>query len=96
MIPGMSATATFGISGERSAVTGPRDALVRDADGIERVWIVQDIDGESRVSARPVRLGRSLAETIEVVEGLEVDLPVVIRGNETLREGQAVQVLAEN
>jgi RND family efflux transporter MFP subunit len=96
MIPGMSATATFGISGERSAVTVPRDALVRDADGIERVWIVQDVDGESRVSARRVRLGRSLAETIEVVEGLEVDLPVVIRGNETLREGQAVQVLAEN
>jgi RND family efflux transporter MFP subunit len=96
MIPGMSAAATFGISGERSAVTVPRDALVRDSDAIERVWIVEDVDGESRVSSRPVRIGRSLAETIEVVEGLEVDLPVVIRGNETLREGQVVQVLAEN
>lgn len=96
MIPGMSAEATFGIRSAQSGVTVPRDALVRDSNGTERVWIVQTVDGESRAFARPVRLGRSLAETIEVVDGLEAELTVVVRGNENLREGQAVHVLAEN
>jgi RND family efflux transporter MFP subunit len=96
MIPGMSAEATFGIRSERSAVTVPRDALVRDADGTQRVWIVTNENGESRASARTVRLGRSLAETVEVVEGLEPDLPVIVRGNESLHEGQAVHVVVEN
>jgi multidrug efflux pump subunit AcrA (membrane-fusion protein) len=96
MIPGMSAEAIFGIRSERSAVTVPRDALVRDSDGTERVWIVQKVDGESRAFPRVVRLGRSLAETVEVVDGLEPELAVVVRGNETLREGQPVHVVAEN
>lgn len=96
MIPGMSAEATFAIRGEPSAVAVPRDALVRDADGTNRVWIVQSVDGEARAFPRVVRLGRSLAETIEVVDGLEAELPVVVRGNETLREGQPVRVVTEN
>jgi RND family efflux transporter MFP subunit len=96
MIPGMSAEATFGIRGAASAVAVPRDALVRDADGTDRVWIVQTVDGEQRAFPRAVRLGRSLAETIEVVEGLEAQMPVVVRGNETLREGQPVRVITEN
>jgi multidrug efflux pump subunit AcrA (membrane-fusion protein) len=96
MIPGMSAEATFGIRGAESAVAVPRDALVRDADGTDRVWIVQTVDGEQRAFPRAVRLGRSLAETIEVVEGLEAQMPVVVRGNETLREGQPVRVITEN
>jgi RND family efflux transporter MFP subunit len=96
MIPGMSAEATFGIRGEQSAVAVPRDALVRGADGTDRVWVVQQVDGQSRAFPRDVRLGRSLAETIEVVDGLEAALPVVVRGNETLREGQPVRVLGEN
>jgi membrane fusion protein (multidrug efflux system) len=96
MIPGMSAEVTFGIRGAQNAVAVPRDALVRDADGTDRVWIVQEVDGESRAFPRAVRLGRSLAETVEVIDGLEVELPVVVRGNETLREGQPVRVIAEN
>lgn len=96
MIPGMSAEVIFGIRGEQSAVAVPRDALVRGPDGTDRVWIVQDVDGESRAFPREVRLGRSLAETIEVIDGLEAELPVVVRGNETLREGQAVQVVTED
>jgi len=96
MIPGMSAKATFGIRGAQSAVAVPRDALVRAADGTNRVWVVQTVDGQSRAFPRDVRLGRSLAETVEIVEGLEADLPVVIRGNETLRDGQTVRVVREN
>jgi RND family efflux transporter MFP subunit len=96
MIPGMSAEAIFGIRSERSAVTVPRDALVRDSDGTGRVWSVRKVDGEARAFPRVVRLGRSLAETVEVVDGLEPELAVVVRGNETLREGQPVHVVAEN
>lgn len=96
MIPGMSAEARFGIRGAESAVAVPRDALVRAPDGTDRVWVVERVDGETRAFPRTVRLGRSLAETIEVVGGLEAELPVVVRGNETLRDGQLVRVITED
>lgn len=93
LMPGMSAEVSFAIRGDGVAVTVPRDALVRAPDGSDRVWIVASDDGAARAEPRTVRIGRSLAETVEVVDGLEPGLPVVVRGNESLREGQAVQIV---
>jgi RND family efflux transporter MFP subunit len=95
VVAGMSGEASFALAGRANAVVVPRDALVRAPDGSDRVWVVERRDGVESASARAVRVGRSLAETVEVVEGLGVELPVVVRGNETLREGQRVRVLDE-
>lgn len=91
MAPGMSAQVVFALRGAESVVTVPRDAIVRRQDGGTRVWIVNDAD--STVSEREVELVRSLQKTVEVRSGLAAGTKVVVRGNETLREGQKVRIV---
>lgn len=95
MIPGMSAQASFDLWGDAAALTVPRDALVRGADGEHRVWVVEQREGERRAFAREVQIGRSLGETVEVSGGIDGQALIVVRGNETLREAQAVRILDE-
>lgn len=91
MAPGMSAQVAFTLRGASSAVTVPRDAIVRRQDGGTRVWIVNEAD--STVSEREVELVRSLQNSVEVRSGLAAGTKVVVRGNETLREGQKVRIV---
>lgn len=95
MIPGMSAQASFELRGGAAALTVPRDALVRGPDGEHRVWVVEQRDGESLAFAREVQIGRSLGESVEVSGGIDGQALIVVRGNETLREAQAVRILDE-
>jgi multidrug efflux pump subunit AcrA (membrane-fusion protein) len=45
------------------------------------------------VSERKVQLGRTVERMVEVRQGLEPGRRVVLRGNETLKQGQAVRVV---
>lgn len=91
--PGMSARVRFRFRGEEQVWQVPRDAVVRFADGTAKVWIVEG-DGEiATVRGQVVKLGDSLSEKIEVLEGLDRPAQVVVRGNEALREGQRVRIL---
>lgn len=93
--PGMSARAVLSFRGEEEVVQVPRDAVVRFPDGSAKVWTVVE-DGEARVAkANEVKLGAALTRTVEIIEGIEEGAPVVVRGNEGLRDGQAVEVLPE-
>jgi RND family efflux transporter MFP subunit len=93
MAPGMSALVAFPIRGGTSLVKVPPDAVVRKPNGTAHVWIIND--GEPvTVSERQVDLGRSLRDWIDVRSGLEAGQRVVVRGNETLREGQTVRILS--
>ncbi len=96
LLPGMSAQAIFEIPGASSAVSVPRDALLRGADGSFSVWSVEGSENEARAAAREVTLGRTLAEQVEVIGGLRVGELVVVRGNEALREGQRVRFEARD
>ncbi len=96
MFPGMSGEAVFAIVGEPGTMVVPRDALVRAPDGTDRIWVVEQRGGAAQAFAKPVRIGRSLAETVEVIEGLSAGASVVVRGNESLREEQPVRVLDED
>lgn len=92
MAPGMSARVSLVLRGDETVMRIPRDAVVRRADGNTSVWVAGN--GETTtVTKRVVRIGRSLRDTIDVYEGLEEGVRVVVRGNETLTEGQAVRVL---
>lgn len=89
LLPGTSASATFNMAtrGE-SNVTVPADAILRHPDGSFSVFSVQDNIAYRRL----VTLGRRIGEGIEVQAGLPVGEAVVIRGNETLRDGQQVSI----
>ncbi len=75
-----------------STVKVPRDAVVRFPDGSAKVWTVVEGEGGNGLEVRPreIRLSGALGELVEVVEGLAGGERVVVRGNEGLREGQAV------
>jgi multidrug efflux pump subunit AcrA (membrane-fusion protein) len=93
MTPGMSAQVVFPITGGTSTVRIPRDAVLRKPDGSTTVWIAGEGDTPT-VSEREVQLGRSLRDWVDVHNGLSAGMRVVVRGNETLAEGQQVRVLA--
>lgn len=93
IIPGMSARATFTIDLKKEALTLPRDATIQHPDGRNSVWIVEKGNGGFIASEKQVRLGRSFSDRVIIREGLRTGSLVVIRGNETLTEGQAVHIL---
>ena len=91
-VPGMSARAVIRIDTGRRAVVVSRDALTRHPDGRSAVWIAEGEGATATVSERTVRTGLEFGGLVELVEGLEAGASVVVRGNESLQEGQAVTV----
>lgn len=90
--PGMSAQVILSLHSDEAVVRVPRDAILRRADGSTSVWVAGE--GETTtVTRRDIRIGRSLRDTVDVFKGLEAGVRVVVRGNETLTEGQSVRVL---
>lgn len=96
MIPGMSAAAVFHLRGNDTAVHVPRDALVRTAGGDDRVWVIEQKDGVAQAFPREVRIGKALGATVEILAGIEPAQAVVVRGNESLREGQPVRIVGSD
>jgi len=93
LTPGMSARATLELGTGREGVLVPRDALIRYSDGRTVVFTAAG-EGEQRtVTERRIETGSSFAGRIEVTAGLEAGTPVVLRGNEALRDGQSVRVI---
>lgn len=69
----------------RTALTVAKDALVQSSRG----WTVfVAVDGKAE--ARDVRIGAPVGQRMEVLEGLSEGEWVVVRGNERLRPGQAI------
>lgn len=74
------------VGGARNVLTVSKDAIVRSGDR-QSVFVV--VDGKA--VAKSVQLGESLGSRYEVLQGLAAGDVVVVRGNENLRSGQAVQ-----
>ena len=93
IIPGMSARASFTITFDQEALLLARDAIVQHPDGRNSVWVVKNIDGTFYAYEKQVQLGRSTSTAVIIRQGLQSGELVVIRGNETLQENQAVKIL---
>lgn len=90
--PGMSARATIRLNTGREAVVVPRDALLLYPDGRKTLWIVDAGAGENTVHEQRVETGVEFDGLVEIRSGLDSGVTVVTRGNEALKNGQAVQV----
>lgn len=90
--PGMSARAAVRIDTGRQAVVVPRDAVLMYPDGRKTVWVVAEEDGNTVVHEKRIQAGLEFDGLVEVQDGLEAGLDVVTRGNEALRDGEAVIV----
>lgn len=91
--PGMSVVGRFALQSDRAGLSVSRDAVLRFPDGRVTVWVVEDIDEAPLVRERRVSTGLESAGNVEITEGLNPGDVVVVRGNETLQEGQSVVIL---
>lgn len=96
LLPGTSATADIRLRAAARAgvLRVPRDALLRQPDGGHHVF---SLEGEQEPVARrhSVRIGRQADGMVEILDGLPAGRPVVVRGNEALRDGQRVRVVSD-
>ncbi len=84
---GQSVTLLLPTGKARQVVTVHKDAIVNKR-GRNVVFVIRD----GKAQARNVILGVATGGRIEVVDGLKVGDVTVVRGNERLRQGSAVQV----
>ena len=91
-VPGMSARARLALGTGRSAPVVPRDAVLRYPDGRITVWVVDGDGSRPVVRERRVQLGVESASGLEIEDGLEAGETVVVRGNESLRDGLQVRI----
>lgn len=91
--PGMSGRATFMLMDSGATLRISRDALVRRPDGSNGVWIVRDETGQLRATPAKVEMGRTFGEFVEIENGLSAGDRVVVRGNESLTDGQVVRLV---
>ncbi len=85
---GQSITLMVPVSPPRDALSVPKDALVQGAQG----WTVF-VNAEGVAQPRPVQIGVAMGDRFEVLGGLAEGDAVVVRGNERLRPGQALQAM---
>ena len=94
MAPEPSTTRLGPSAGGAEGVGGvPRGEGLRGALGARRVWEREDVGGAPVATQHTVQVGRSFEGNTELRNGHEPGARVVVRGNETLREGQAVRVV---
>jgi len=91
--PGMSARGKLNIDAGRSGVAVSRDALLRFPDGRVTIWVVETGGDVPVVREQVVRTGLEFDSVVEITNGLADGDVVVVRGNETLQEGQTVSIL---
>ncbi len=87
---GMVATVVLPTGRARDAVVVPAAAVMRDADGVTLVYVYAP--SERRVRARRVEVGDARGGNVEVARGLAAGEPVVVGGQQRLRDGSAVTV----
>lgn len=90
--PGMSARVVIELEAGQQGVVVSRDALIRYPDGRTTVWVLETDGEETIVKEQPVEIGLSFEGLVQVRSGLKEGDRVVVRGNESLREGQAVRL----
>lgn len=88
--PGMIAEVRLIGTQKVQALTVPGEALIRKADGTTQVFVIGE--GDTRVRARVVQIGRMLDREVEVIAGLQPGDVVVIAGQHRLADGDLVQV----
>ena len=90
--PGMSARVLIDLDTGRRDVAVSRDALIRYPDGRVTVWVLREDDGKVSVTERRIEIGLAFDGLVQVLSGLQEGERVVVRGNESLREGQTVRL----
>lgn len=90
LLPGTSATAVIGLSSSKTQkLIVPRDALLLHPDGGYSVFVINNGVAERR----QVKIGQQSQAGVSILDGINRQDQVVIRGNEVLRDQQNVTIV---
>lgn len=92
LTPGMSVHGKLKLTTGRQGIVISRDALLRYPDGRVTVWVIDPESEPPTVSERRVTTGHSFDGRIAIREGIQAGDVIVVRGNESLQEGQQIQI----
>lgn len=92
IVPGMSSHGMLKLRHSDSGILIPRDAVLRYADGRITTWVVTGNAEKPVVTERPVQIGLTFQGMVQILEGLDAGEQVVVQGNESLRNNQAVRI----
>ncbi|MEN7538226.1 efflux RND transporter periplasmic adaptor subunit [Aurantiacibacter flavus] len=90
LLPGMSARAEIVLPRRADVLSISGDALLRQADGGQSVFVIESTDGSRIARRRTVRPLYRQDGKVAITGDLRAGQFVVIKGNEGLQEGQAV------
>ncbi len=91
LLPGASARAEIDLPAGAPALAVSRDALLRQPDGGHHLFVVETGEAGPVARQRSVRVLRERGDRVAVDGELKAGEQVVVRGNEALRDGQAVE-----
>ena len=90
--PGMAVSGLLSLERAQQMLWVARDAVNRYPEGRTTVWVAAAGDDERfTVSEKRIEIAGSAADRIYISQGLSGDERIVIRGNESLREGGEVK-----
>jgi membrane fusion protein (multidrug efflux system) len=92
LTPGMSVHGKLNLTTGRRGVVISRDAILRYPDGRVTVWVINPDIEPPTVSEKRVITGHGFNGLITIREGIQADDVIVVRGNESLQEGQQVRI----
>jgi RND family efflux transporter MFP subunit len=90
--PGMSVHGKLNLDTGSDGVVISRDAILRYPDGRVTVWVIEPGSEPPVVTEKRVVTGKGFKGLVPVREGLDAGDVVVVEGNESLKEGQQVQI----
>lgn len=88
LLPGTFGRIRFQLESKANILTIPATALIFRGQGAQ----VAIVNRESKVMLRPVKLGRDLGTSLEVVDGIGADDRVVLNPSDSLDGGELVEV----
>ena len=92
LTPGMSVHGKLNLTTGRRGVVISRDAILRYSDGRITVWVINPDSEPPTVSEKRVTTDHSFDGLITIREGIQAGDAIVVRGNESLQEGQQVRI----
>jgi RND family efflux transporter MFP subunit len=93
---GMVAEATITTKATTSAIMVPAAAVLHDGT-VNGATVLYVLDRDStRAHARRVTTGAARGDSLEIASGLEVNDPVIVAGQQRLRDGAPVKLLDAN
>jgi RND family efflux transporter MFP subunit len=92
LMPGMSVHGKLNLTTGRQGVVISRDAILRYPDGRVTVWVIEPDSEPPTAVEKRVTTGHSFDGLITIREGIQAGDVIVVRGNESLQEGQQVRI----